>query len=218
MSVKVISFDLDGTLVDHSFADGVWLEGMAELYAEKRGIPFEEAQRELLKLYGEVSDERVEWYDLHYWFRRLGLPGSPEDLMGRYRERVRPFPEVRQVLEELKGRFYLVLFSNGCRPFMEEELKASGLWEYFDGAFSSVTDFGRVKDPEAYRRLCRTLGVEPKEVIHVGDNLRFDYLYPSSAGIRSFHLVRGKGGPGAFRDLTDLLGVVGDGAHRGIER
>lgn len=217
MAIKVLSFDLDGTLVDHSFADGVWLEGMAELYAQKTGLALQEAKETLIGLYEAIGDEAVQWYDLGYWFKWLGLEGTPEDLLKRFKDRIKPYPEVHEVLGQLQGRFRLVLFSNACRKFMETELEQAVLKGYFEMTISSVTDFGRVKDPEAYRQLCAILGVSPEEVVHIGDNRRFDYLYPSSIGITSFFLSRGKD-RGGMKNLKELLEVLGDGAGRSCER
>ena len=41
---KIISFDMDGTLVDVEFTDWVWGHGIPSLYAEKAGVSFEEAK------------------------------------------------------------------------------------------------------------------------------------------------------------------------------
>ena len=46
---KVISFDLDGTLVQGKFGDMVWRHGIPGKYAEKYGVRLKEAQRLILK-------------------------------------------------------------------------------------------------------------------------------------------------------------------------
>ncbi len=111
--IKVISFDLDGTLVDHSFADAVWLEGIVALYSRKKGIDFEEAKREIIDRYQEVGEHSVEWYALAYWFRILNLEGSPRDLLEKHKDKVRLFDDTKEVLAELSKRYRLILFSNG---------------------------------------------------------------------------------------------------------
>ncbi|MFH1087296.1 MAG: HAD family hydrolase, partial [Chloroflexota bacterium] len=41
-----------------------------------------------------------------------------------------------------------------------------------------------------YLHVCRQLGASPEEVLHVGDNRQFDYLFPRQVGIQAFHLDR----------------------------
>ncbi|OPY68322.1 MAG: hypothetical protein A4E62_02077 [Syntrophorhabdus sp. PtaU1.Bin002] len=40
---KIISFDLDGTLVHGKYGDIVWNQGIPEEYADKYGFTFDEA-------------------------------------------------------------------------------------------------------------------------------------------------------------------------------
>ena len=62
LMVKIVSFDLEGTLVDMTFSDKVWNEGIPALYAQKTGLKFEEAKRIVLNEYMKVGEERIEWY------------------------------------------------------------------------------------------------------------------------------------------------------------
>ena len=59
--IKVISFDFDGTLATHSFADAFWLEGVPALYAKQNNITLEAAKKYILKEYDNIGDNRVEW-------------------------------------------------------------------------------------------------------------------------------------------------------------
>jgi len=210
MSIRVISFDLDGTLVDHNFADSVWHEGMAELYARRYNLDLNEAKEKLLSLYQQVGENSLLWYDLGYWFKRLDLPGSPRNLLERFRNRVNVFPEVHEVLKSLKknSAFKLVLFSNAAREFMEIELKEGKLEGYFSLTISCVSDWGRVKDESAYKKLCSLLGIPAKEILHVGDNKLFDFLYPKAVGIKTILVDRQNGRVGAVKNLKELLEIL----------
>lgn len=209
MAPKVISFDLDGTLVDHTFADLVWHEGMARLYAQKEAIGLEEAKKQILEAYDEVGDGALQWYDLGFWFRRFGLQGSPHDLLRQYAEAVRVYPEVHEVLGRLGKRYRLVVLSNASREFIEVELERGGLSEHLSIVLSAVSDFGMVKkEPEFYRRACEFIGVSPQEVVHVGDHEEFDKEVPEKVGIRSFLLRRDGSREGALRDLRQLCQIL----------
>jgi Predicted hydrolase (HAD superfamily) len=47
-----------------------------------------------------------------------------------------------------------------------------------------------MKTKETYKSICNDLGVKPIDVIHVGDSLKFDYIEPRKAGIKSYYLDR----------------------------
>ena len=83
-TIHVVSFDLEGTLLDTTFSEKVWNEGLPRLYAEKYRLDFSEAKKIVLEEYARVGDEHVERYDLEYWFKRFGL-SNPEGLLEAYR-------------------------------------------------------------------------------------------------------------------------------------
>jgi HAD superfamily hydrolase (TIGR01549 family) len=203
--IKVLSFDVDGTLVDGKFADLFWNDGVPKLYAEKRGISFEEAKGYLQERYDEIGDCDLRWYLPEYWFSELEIDANPQDLIKEYICEICIFPEVPEVLERLKERYTLIACSNAPRMFLEESIK--GLCKYFNHTFSSTSDFAMVKKlPDFYHNVFDALKIKPEEMAHVGDHFEFDYEVPAKAGVKSFFLDRKnkRNGEGMLRDLKEF--------------
>jgi len=185
--VKVVSFDAEGTLVTPDFSYAVWFEAIPEHYAERNGIDFELARKTVEEEYRKVGDQRLEWYDVRYWFDKLGL-GIPDPVMEKCSSRACYYPEVKEVLASLSGRYKLVVASGSTRDFLHHLLQ--DIEPYFTHIFSSLTDYKQLKTAEFYLKMCRTMGVKPGQVVHVGDNWQFDFVAPSEVGIQAFYLDR----------------------------
>jgi len=208
MAISTISFDMNGTITQGRFVDLVWGEGMPTLYAQSRGISLEKAKEFVFREYAKVGEQRTDWYDIRYWFRRFGLGEDWTGLLMSFRNEVAPFPEAVGVLEEMGREYRLVVTSNASRDFMDIELVAAGLDGYFSNLFSCTSDFGEVKKtPEVYARVCQALSISPQEMAHVGDHPLFDFTAPSQLGIRAFHLDRKAATDGDFvvRDLKEFM-------------
>jgi putative hydrolase of the HAD superfamily len=204
---KIISFDMDGTLVDAEFTDWVWGHGIPKLYAQKVGLSFEEARAFVTQEYLKVGEGAIEWYDIKYWFRFFELEESWRLVMEQYTDKIKVYPDVNHILERLGGRFPLVLTSNAGREFIDIEMEATGLWRYFSRIFSATSDFGQVKKTvDFYQQICQVLETRPQEIVHVGDHYEFDYLVPRSLGIHAFYLDRlgEQRGASVISDLKDL--------------
>ena len=211
---RFLSFDLDGTLVDLAFTDLVWHQGIPELYARKTGMDLAQARELVLQEYRKVGDGALEWYDIAYWFDYFDLSGDWETLLERYAPQVCVYPEVHEILSQLKERYSLIVLSNAAREFIKVEMHRGELDGYFDRVVSATSDFGLVKkSPEFYQRICELVGVAPHKLIHVGDHWEFDYQVPREMGITAFHLSRGGGqsGPGVIRDLRTLPEILDGG-------
>ncbi len=209
---QIISFDLDGTLIDPEFTNWVWGHGIPTLYAKKNGIDFEEAKERVEKEYRKVGEGALEWYDIKYWLNFFGVNPDWKALMERYSDKIKVYSDVNHVLDRLKERNSLILASNAGREFIDIELRATGIGRYFDRIFSATSDFGQVKKTiHFYQTICQVLKVSPGEMVHVGDHYEFDYLVPRSIGIHAFYLDRSGKEKGEFilSDLKELEKKVG---------
>ncbi len=187
MKFRIVSFDVEGTLVTPDFSYAVWYEAIPARYAESNGIDLEQARRVVEAEYGKVGDQRLEWYDVRYWFEKLGL-GAPDRVLEECRSRVCYYPEVKEVLASLSNRYGLVVASGSMRDFLYHLLQE--IEPYFNRTFSSLSDFSQLKTPDFYLKICRAIGVEPSQMVHVGDNWQFDFVAPSEVGIQAFYLDR----------------------------
>src|SRR6266545_3208262 len=125
MGVRWATFDCYGTLIDWN----VGLRGeLARVFGEVRAD-------ELLARYHELepeveADRPSATYRevLAEVMRRLGAPAGEEDALGQSLPRWRPFPEVREALEETRRRGWsLAILSNTDREFIEASLERIGV-------------------------------------------------------------------------------------------
>jgi len=204
--IKIISFDMDGTLVTSNYVENVWLEGVPTLYAERHRIDLEEAKKLVYDEYMSVGTSDLRWYDLLHWLDRFDLDISRVDLLERYRDEIEFYPETEEVLSILSEKFDLVVASNGATEFVEFELES--LKHQFREILSVTSKFKKVKNiPETFLDLCNYLGAKPEEVMHIGDHRCFDYEVPKEAGLSALYLDRDRmeSGPDVVHDLREAV-------------
>ena len=91
--IEVISFDAEGTLVTPDFSQAIWHETIPVLYARKNDLELARAREIVAGEYAKVGDQRLEWYDIEYWFGYFQL-GSPEPAIKSCVAKVGYYPEV----------------------------------------------------------------------------------------------------------------------------
>ncbi len=192
VEIRVISFDLDGTITETSFADSVWLEGIPRLCASKNRVSLETAKRKVQSEYDKVGKQRLEWYDLSYWIKKFNLKASTDELLRAFEDRVRIFPDAQEAIKKLAQRgVKLIIVTNARREFLDAELSKLEVRGHFDYVFSSTSDFGLTKmETLVYEKVRDALGVSFREMVHVGDDPCFDCEVPKSLGISAFYLDR----------------------------
>ena len=80
-------------------------------------------------------------------------------------------------------KYKLAVFTKGELMDQENKLWRSGLQRYFD-VVSIVSD----KKPEAYRRLCKEMEVQPEELLMVGNSFKSDIAPALKIGASAVHI------------------------------
>lgn len=124
--------------------------------------------------------------------------------------------EARPVIEAVTARMPAVLVSNFYGN-VESVLRDFGLRHLFSDVIESAVVGVRKPDPQIFRLGVEALGLQPEEVIVVGDSLKKDILPAESIGCRTAWL-KGKGWtdeedrathPSQISRLSDLLALIG---------
>lgn len=99
------------------------------------------------------------------------------------RQQVELFDDAHPTLAFLSGRYPVVAVSNG-----NADVHRVGIGHYFKASISAQ-DFGVAKpDPRIFHAAASTLGVDPHEVLHVGDDATLDALAAITAGMQAVWL------------------------------
>ena len=205
----ILSFDLDGTIVTSSYADHVWLEGLPKLYATEKNTTLKQAKKTLFTAYDEISDARIEWYDISYWFQRYNLHSSWIDLLQKYTPYITPYEEAIPLIKHLAQHYPLIITSNAKREFIEIQLKHTNLHPYFTALYSSISDFNKVKkEPAVYQGICTQHHIHPQQLIHIGDHEQYDYHAPKKIGVHAYYLNRKKTTSSHSEEVTSLTQFV----------
>ncbi len=210
MKPRVISFDVDGTLVKKTLADRFWFVEVPRLYIKYNHLGFDEAVEFLKRNYDEVGDRDIRWYLPKYWFDRFGFEEKPTEILKNISDEVEFFQDALDVLSSLDSDYDLIVISNAPEEFLNVQLK--DVENYFSKIYSCVSDLGQVKkDARVYEKICADYGVAPEDVVHVGDDWDFDYRSPQKIGVNTFLIDRdGKFDRknGVLRDLRDMLDII----------
>jgi putative hydrolase of the HAD superfamily len=103
------------------------------------------------------------------------LPRALAELTrGVARRRLRLYPHVREVLDELRTRFPLAVVSDGQSAWARAELHSVGLLEYFDPIVVSGDHGYRKPDARLFRLALHELGVHPAQCLYVGNDMYRD--------------------------------------------
>lgn len=96
------------------------------------------------------------------------------------RQQVSLFDDVRPVLERWQARYKLIAISNG-----NADLDRIGLGHWFEVKLSAHQVGMAKPDPRIFQLACERAGVEPAQVLHIGDNHKDDCVAARQVGLKA---------------------------------
>jgi HAD superfamily hydrolase (TIGR01509 family) len=209
--VKAVIFDIDGTLVD---SNDLHVEAWQEAFRHfGREFDYKELRRQIGKggdqyLPAFLSEMEVRLHADEINTFRSAL------FRKKYLERVRPFPQVRELFERIKrdGK-RIALASSGNEDDSAHFIKLTEIGGLFE-ARTSKNDVAQSKpSPDVFRRALNLLEIQPEEAIAVGDT-PYDVQAAKKIGLPIVALLcggfpedelRAEGAIAIYRDPADLL-------------
>ena len=185
--IKVISFDMDGTLVSEDFDNAIWREDLPKIYAEKKNISLEKAKEYCFSKYKEHLGHN-KWTSLAFWFEMFGL-NNWQELIKNNLDKIKIYKETKEILQKLSKNYRLIVFTQAPKEFFEIKLKE--LSHYFEKIYSSTHHFNSLqKNKEIYKKIIEDLKINKDEILHIGNLKEYDYDIPNSMGIKAVLLDR----------------------------
>lgn len=197
MTIKLVTFDLDGTLwpiedvltrANREMTN--WIHPRVPEYHNIDDARLNEIRLTVLKTRPEIAHDisAVRIAILETAFQELGLTQSNAselahgafEVLIEWRIRVKPFNGVQQVLEQLRTQYMLGTLTNGNANVMATPLKHCFAFNL------SAAGVGALKpDPAMFEVALELAGVSPDQAVHVGDHIEDDIGAANEVGMHT---------------------------------
>ena len=166
--IKAVIFDMDGVLLDsESVCDRCFEQAAIEQNIEDRKPIIEDARGMgkpsfmdfIAKTYGDKIDTEL------LWNRASELFHIVED-----KEGLSLLPFVNEILEYLKPNYKIALASSTRRSSVERQMKATGIWDFFDVTVCGDDVQNTKPSPEIYQKAVKDLNLLPENCLAVEDS------------------------------------------------
>ena len=192
--IKVVIFDLDGTLYDEKEFVMSGFKVVSKYLSSSYDLSSDEIFR-ILKNDFELGLRRKNFDIL---LKKINLEEDVKKLVKIYREHtpsISLHEDAKEVLMKLRGKYKLGLITDGLKKTQENKISALGIKKYFD--VITITDvYGRnhwKPSSKPFKIALDKLKVKARESIYVGDNPWKDFLGPKKLGIHTVRIKRGSG-------------------------
>jgi putative hydrolase of the HAD superfamily len=218
MDIRALLFDINGTLIDIETN-----EGLEEIYRAiahfltYQGILLHRG--EVRDLYFQLMQQQratspeiyAEWNAVEVWREILQRNASdytrslpPEKLQqlplflaelhrGIARKRLRLYPQVREVLDQLRPYYPMAIVSDAQSMYAIPELYATGLLGYFDPVIISADHGYRKPDVRLFQKALDALQVQAEQTLFIGNDMHRDIFGPQQLKMKTIFISSNQG-------------------------
>jgi len=166
--IETVMLDMDGTLLDKHFDDYFWEEHVPTVYAQLNGLNFWDAYDELMGKY-RSKEGTLEWTDIDYWSKELGL--NIVEMKAKMNHLIQVHPYVIDFLkfctENLK-KVYLV--TNAHSKTLAIKMANTDIEPYFSRIVCSEEIGVAKEDPVFWEKLEKLLNIDREKCLLADDN------------------------------------------------
>jgi len=218
MDIRALLFDVNGTLIDIETDEGseeiyrtiahfLTYQGISLHRGEVRDLFFQIMQHQRLT----SPETYAEWNAVEVWREilqrnasdyTLSLPAEKLQQLPLFlaelhrtnaRKRLRLYPQVREVLDQLRPHYRMAVVTDAQTVYAVAELYAVGLLDYFNPVIVSG-DYGyRKPDARLFQKALDALEVLPEQVLFVGNDMYRDVFGPQQLNIKTIFCYSNQG-------------------------
>lgn len=226
MAIKGILFDLYGTLIDIETDESIdEIYRAIAHYLVYQGVYIHRGQvrERYYAIMRQQKDARGEEYPeidveaiwnellLQQGIKSGNVRGQQAKVIahiyrGISRKRLRLYPNVKEVLNELEACYQLALVSDAQPCFALPEIRAMGLDDYFNPVIISSYYGFRKPDSRLFNKALDKMGISSSEVIAVGNDMFRDIYGAQLLDIRTIFFDSNQGAK-TYEDVTPTYRV-----------
>ena len=178
MQTKAIILDLYGTLLYSEYKARPYLNLFKNIGLTKEEMNYW-TDRVMTKNYGYLQEIVDEMNPGQFVYTTQFEHDIHKEI-----ESTQLFDDTIQVLETLSKKYKLYLLSNIATPYKECVFNL-GIDKYFDKLFFSCDIEYRKPQPEAFEMVIKHSGLQPKQLLMIGDSKRSDYEGALNSGVKA---------------------------------
>ncbi|MBC8359370.1 MAG: HAD-IA family hydrolase, partial [Candidatus Aminicenantes bacterium] len=190
LSIKVLIFDLDGTLYNNKELDIAYAEARKAFLAKKLGCPIDEAVRLFNDKKDELSHKLQRQATGTETLRALGLKVEDWEEYNIREVNPKDFLEkdlqLKEVLKRVSSKYKLAVLTDNNEVQTIRTLEALEIREFFDDKFIFTRDKSGILKPnsEVFKKVVEAIRVRAEECVSIGDRLEIDIKPAQAIGMK----------------------------------